>query len=246
MNRAGLVLTLAVMLVSSPSFAQFGGMGGVGGPSAAVGMVGGGFGGGPFAVGIQRSVQIEMEGGQHLSGIIELRAIVVDGDLGQYAIEPARIKMIRFLKPERDADAGGDGEGGGAAIEKAGNRRAALRVGRGGGMGGGGLGAGVVIEMDGRQAMLTRGKVITSSDKEIIGAIHIPIDFRLDLDFGSLKLAPGKLRSITFTSDNRQDKPTAAAQTCTCRGAPAGSPTAKQRALPLTSDMATHSSWSRP
>jgi hypothetical protein len=56
-------------------------------------------------------------------------------------------------------------------------------------------------------AALTRGKVITTSDKEIIGMIHIPGDFRLELDFGTLTLAPAKLRSITFPDDNRKDRP---------------------------------------
>jgi hypothetical protein len=55
--------------------------------------------------------------------------------------------------------------------------------------------------------MLTRGKVITTADKEIIGTIHVPTDFTLDLDFGALILAPGKLRSITFTVADRTDKP---------------------------------------
>jgi len=55
-------------------------------------------------------------------------------------------------------------------------------------------------------AVLTRGKVITTADKEIIGMIHIPGDFRLELEFGALTLAPVKLRSISFTDDNLTDK----------------------------------------
>ncbi len=56
-------------------------------------------------------------------------------------------------------------------------------------------------------SVLTRGKVITTTDKEIIGTIHIPTDFRLDLEFGALNLTPAKLRSITFIGENRKDKP---------------------------------------
>jgi hypothetical protein len=55
--------------------------------------------------------------------------------------------------------------------------------------------------------MLIRGKVITTSDKEIIGMVHIPGDFGLELDFGTLTLSPLKLRSITLTDDNRKDRP---------------------------------------
>lgn len=37
--------------------------------------------------------------------------------------------------------------------------------------------------------------------------IHIPSDFRLELDFGALTLAPVKLRSITFSDDDRKENP---------------------------------------
>ena len=52
-----------------------------------------------------------------------------------------------------------------------------------------------------------RGKVVTTTDKEIVGAIHVPIEFRLELDFGALDLETDKLRSITFTDDRPTDKP---------------------------------------
>ena len=44
-----------------------------------------------------------MEGGQRLSGKIDLRTIVVDSDLGRYMIAPSKIKTIRFLKPVDEA-----------------------------------------------------------------------------------------------------------------------------------------------
>lgn len=84
-----------------------------------------------------------------------------------------------------------------------------------GGMGGaGGDGMGVVPDANSRTgaAVLSRAKVITTSDKEIIGTIHIPTDFKIELDFGSLTLAPDKLRSITFTDARPSDKQPAAAE----------------------------------
>ena len=230
MNRTAVLSTLAVMLANSPSFGQFGGMGGMGGGApGAPGMMmqGGGFGGGaPGAPGmmmqgggfvgqsfaeIRRSVQIEMEGGQRLSGKIDLRPVIVDGDLGRYVIMPEKIKMIRFLKPANDVEGDGDAEGAGdggkpvvpARLPNRGVPVRAVRAGRGG--------FGGMSDRDPQTgAALARGKVITTTDQEIIGTIHIPTNFRLVLDFGTLNLAPAKLRSITFAGANRQDKPTPA------------------------------------
>ena len=208
MIRTGLLATLTVALASSPTFAQYGGMVGVGGGSATIGAMRGGFGGGPVGAEMQRSVQVEMEGGEHLSGTIDLRPVIIDSDLGQYSVAPDKIKMIRFLKPEREAEGAGDADGGGVAVEKAVRRIGPIRVDRNGGMGGGLTGGGMrVVESDGRPAILTRGKVITTADREIIGNIHIPTDFRLELEFGSLNLAPGKLRTIAFAGDDNPDKP---------------------------------------
>ena len=52
-------------------------------------------------------------------------------------------------------------------------------------------------------AWLTRGKVITTSNKEIIGDIHIPTDFQLELEFGHLTPAPDKLRTLTLIDGDR-------------------------------------------
>jgi hypothetical protein len=231
MNRTGLLAALAVMLTSSPSLGQPPGMGGMGGGMGGIGGgmggIGGGmggmggqgfvpgmvmqgarFGGGGGGVEVQRSARVEMEGGQQLSGRIDLRAVVIDGDLGQYVIAPFKIKVIRFLKPvdevkpviEPAETNNREGDGGEKAVvvsEPPQNRAAVRRVSRDGRGAAGGFG----------NVPTHRAKVITSADKEIVGTIHIPTDFRLELDFGTLALAADKLRSITFTDDHGDAKP---------------------------------------
>src|SRR5207248_3051758 len=54
--------------------------------------------------------------------------------------------------------------------------------------------------------------------QEIIGNIYIPLDFKLELDFGMLSLAAPKLRSITFTDADRKTG-TAKADTAPSRAA---------------------------
>ena len=189
-----------------------------------------------------------MDGGQRLTGKIDLRSVVVDGDLGRYLIVPSKIKVIRFLKPvdekptnEPAVNNNGDADAGGEAIVVQGgrqNRAAVVRGGRGGGWPVGGFDT----------PAATRGKVITTTDKEIVGTIHIPNDFRLELDFGSLLLSPDKLRSITFTDDHREDKPANAGAKVparTQRGSTAPS-RAPRRASLAISGRATPSSSSRP
>ena len=56
-------------------------------------------------------------------------------------------------------------------------------------------------------AMLTRGKVITTADKEIIGMIHIPGDFRLELDFGALTLRRSSCGRSPSRTTIGKDKP---------------------------------------
>src|SRR5262249_6200630 len=93
-------------------------------------------------------------------------------------------------------------------VREKGMNRAVMRMGR---MGGGGFG--MVNDASSRTGMATlvRGKVLTTSGQEVIGMIHIPTDFTLELDFGSLTLAAAKLRSITFAAETRKDKPAEAA-----------------------------------
>ncbi len=146
MSRTGLLAALTMMIASSPSLAQMGGMGGgmggMGGGNrgAVVGMVmqQGGGSVGPGFTEIVRTAQVEMEGGHHLCGKIDLRNVVVDGELGQYVIEPEKIKMIRFLKPANEAEGNVQGQGGGddQAVQRARNRAAMGRPGRANGAAG--------------------------------------------------------------------------------------------------------------
>jgi hypothetical protein len=256
MNRTGLLAAVAVMLASSPSYGQFGGTGGMGG---GMGGMGGGMGGGNVArqpgmmmqggrfagaafTEIRRSAKVEMEGGQLLSGTIDLRPVIVDTDLGQYVITPKKIKIIRFLKPavegkpadeaEGNNDAGAGGDAGDVVVRVARqNRIGAIRAVRGG-FGGGG--PDTVADPNSRTgtAVLTRGKVITLADKEILGMVHVPGDFTLELDFGTLTLAPVKLRSITFADDNRQDGPAKAAASAPSTPENVGQPPSGEAASP--------------
>ncbi len=224
MNRTTLLAALAAVLASSPCFAQFGGMGGVGGG------MGGGMGGQgnmmqgtraaqAFSTDVPRSANVEMEGGQVLRGKIETRPVIVDAELGQYVITPHKIKMIRFLKPQNEvnppagdeAQRKNDGEAAAAdaadvvrEMRKKGQTLRAVRGGMGGAIGG----FAMVADPGSRTgtAMLVRGKVITTTDQEVIGMVHIPGDFTLELDFGSLILSPAKLRSIAFTDKDRKEK----------------------------------------
>jgi hypothetical protein len=207
MIRTGLLGTVALLLASSSSFGQFGGVGGMGGQGMAPGTtMQGGRVAGTGAIVVRRPAEVEMEGGQRLSGKLDVRPLAVESDLGRYVVTPYKIKMIRFLKPVDDGKPltgpEGNNEGPGIAEEVVVARGApqvrpmALRSSRAGG-GGGGFAA----EPE------TRGKVITTTNAEIVGRIYVPAGFTLELEFGSLALALSKLRSITFTDERREDKP---------------------------------------
>jgi hypothetical protein len=140
----------------------------------------------------QCSVQLEMEGGQKLEGTVQLRPILVDSDLGQYSIHPEKIKAIRFL---RRLSTDNDEEN---AVQRAVPPTVRRKM--------------MVPQRDPQgntlvpdqtsptgTAWLTHGKVITTSGKEIVGDIHIPTDFKLELEFGTLSPAPDKLRILTIT-----------------------------------------------
>jgi hypothetical protein len=171
---------------------------------------------------VQRAVQVEMEGGHRLSGRIDLRPLTVETDLGRYAIMPEKIKIIRFLKPEND-------EAGKAADEQAdmngpqAKARAAMMVARAQNR----RNLAMVADPSNPSfpATMARGKVVTTTDKEIIGNIYIPSDFSLEFDFGTLSLAAPKLRSITFTD---VDRPAGTADAGTA-GAAKGEPSAPPR-----------------
>ncbi len=237
MNRTRWLAAVAVILAPSPCLAQFGAMGGMGGGAAPGAtrriMQGGRLAGAGFTE-VLRSARVEMEGGQLLTGKIDLRPVVVDGDLGQYAITPGKIKMIRFLKPVNAAEKDRNGEAGGGEQEVAfrqglQNQAAMLRAGRGGG---GGLAFLADASSRTGAAVLTRGKVITTTDQEIIGTIHIPSDFSLELEFGSLTLAPVKLRAITFSDDDRQENPAKAGAAALSTSTDAGPPASGEEPSP--------------
>ena len=97
MNRSIWLAAIVILLAPVSSLAQMGGMGGQG-------MGGGMIPSGPTEV--RRTAQVEMEGEQRLSGQIDVRPLTVQGDLGQYAIRPDKIKMIRFLKPTNEGQVG--------------------------------------------------------------------------------------------------------------------------------------------
>jgi hypothetical protein len=94
MIRPAWLAVLAVVLIPSQSLAQMGGMmsgmGGVGGM--------GGMMGGRQWLEQDRMVKIEMTGGQSVSGKLHLGPVSVDSDVGLYAINPEKLKMIRFSK----------------------------------------------------------------------------------------------------------------------------------------------------
>ncbi len=157
-----------------------GGMGGMGmGGMGGMGM--GGMGGmmmGGGAAAVARPVQVEIEGGRRLSGRISLGPLNVDGDLGAYWVRPDRIKTIRFSRPAHAAKPG-------PANRQQGDN--APNAGAGG-------------DNPGDQEAIVEGKLVTTSNQEITGEIHLPPVFRLQLDFGWLNLPAEQLRTMTFTA----------------------------------------------
>jgi hypothetical protein len=152
-----------------------GGMGGMGGGMGGMGGGMGGMGGGAAA--LARPVQLEIEGGRRLNGKIGLGFLAVESELGQYWIRSDRIKTIRFATPEKEAkpEAKEDEQPGDVA--------------------GPGARPGNVAY----PSTILEGKVVTTSGQEIDGGIHVPNSFVLQLEFGSLRLDPDQLRTITFT-----------------------------------------------
>lgn len=183
MHQTACLAALAWIVVSGPSSAQSrpGSIGRTersGPPPALAFRALGAFGGEPV-VETERSVRIEMEGAQKLEGTVRFRPVIVESELGRYAIRPEKIRMIRFLKRAGE-DVGKPGRPPEDETQKP-------------------------VIPDGmfpaRRGTLVRGKVITTSGKEIVGDIYIPTDFKLELDFGTLTLAPDKLRTLTMVED---------------------------------------------
>ena len=216
MNRTAAFAVVAVMLASSSCFGQYGGVGGMGGGMAG-GMGGQGMGSGMMMQGgrlasagvieIRRAAQVEMDGGQHLSGKIDLRTIVVDGDLGRYMIAPAKIKAIRFLKPVDGAKPGNEP----AANNNNGDANAGNDevVGRGGRQT-----RPAILRQSRRWRVRWRGHARgdprqgdhhdrQGSRRNDSSTGRLPAGTRLRHTFP----APEKLRSITFEDFRREDKP---------------------------------------
>lgn len=184
MHRTAWLAALAVMLAPGPSFGQarsgpVGRAGRDGPPPAVAFREVGAFGAQPDEEGtIKRTVRLEMEGGQKLEGTISFQPLIVESDLGQYTIRPDKIKTIQFLRRANVDDA--------AAAEEPRNPRPNVMM----------AGPGMMRPM--RTGTLVRGKVVTTSDQVIIGDIHIPPNFALELEFGRLTPAPDKLRVLTM------------------------------------------------
>jgi hypothetical protein len=200
MNRTACLAAVALTLVLGATFAQS--RSGIAGGSDLDDQPGaGGFRavgafGGEVRAGVRRSVQLEMEGGQNLVGTIVLWPLVVDSDLGEYSIHPDKIKMIRFLKRVDEDNVEGEvaqRDFRGVVAKK----KAMPQRDRHGNL--------LVPDQTSPTgaAWLTHGKVITTSNKEIIGDIHIPTDFQLELEFGHLTPAPDKLRILTLIDDEQ-------------------------------------------
>jgi hypothetical protein len=183
-------VAIGVVVASLPGFAQDGGRGE--GQRAGGLMSMGAFGGdGPGE--IQRTAEVEVEGGQRLKGEIGLKPLTVQSDLGQYSIPLDRIKMIRFLKPPDEVQPANVEEV--EAEPKVAQPRAVMRRGMPR------VAPGFLQDPlnQGTLSSLTRGKLLTATGREIIGNIYLPTDFKIALDVGTLYLAAGKLRTITFT-----------------------------------------------
>jgi hypothetical protein len=116
------IVSLGFVLGPTAVFAQFGGMGGMGG--GGMGGMGGGMRGGMAGQGmmgmggfgamgqrtVERSAEIETQGGQKLAGTLQLPTVFVDTEVGQYHIKPEQIKTIRLSK--RAERVRNDGPGG--------------------------------------------------------------------------------------------------------------------------------------
>ena len=97
MNRSGWLAAVVVLLASAAGLAQVEDTGRGFRRSA---LRGRGAGPGPA---IRRG---GARGGPRISGEITLKPLTIGSDAGRYAIDPDKIKMIRFLKPPAEPEAG--------------------------------------------------------------------------------------------------------------------------------------------
>ena len=196
---------------------------------------------------VRRSAQVEMEGGQRLSGKIDLRPVIVDGDVGQYLIAPHKIKMIRFLKPVEEVNPvnGPEGnnnvEGGGGeevvVVRQAPQARAAVLAQVAAAEAAGGFAA----------EAATRGKVITTRTRRSSGRFTFRRASGLSSTsarWPSRLTSCGRLPSPTIvgrTNRSRPERRRPAARTTPAAPAPGG-----EASLPRYSGTAASSSSSRP
>jgi hypothetical protein len=139
----------------------------------------------------RRAAEVEMEGGRRLTGRITLQPLMVETHLGRYAIRPDKIKMIRFLKPANDAAAQKEDQMQRMMVMMRGQIRRARAM------------AANPVDQSFEPTSM-RGKIVTTSNEQIVGDLYVVRPFDLEFDSGTLRLAPPKLRSITFTVAERK------------------------------------------
>ena len=88
MNHRDMLAVLVLLFPAAPCLAQFGGGGGMG-----MGMMG------TAPRTVVRTVEVEMACGKKIQGEIQLDAVIIDSDMGQYQIHPDRVKTLRLSKP---------------------------------------------------------------------------------------------------------------------------------------------------
>jgi hypothetical protein len=118
--------------------------------------------------------------------------LTVQSDLGQHVILPAKIKMIRFLKPANEPQADGGGPHG--------------PVGGGNPPGPPVPGMGPIVPRvvnPNTRFPTARAKVILHSGEEIIGEIQ-GVNFTLEVDYGTMTPAMDKLRAMTFSEPEKK------------------------------------------
>jgi hypothetical protein len=99
MSKVFATTVVALVLLTPPGFAQFGGMGGMGGKSTV-----------PPSSPRECTVKVETIGGQSLSGTLTLTWVPVECDFGLYRLKPEKVKAIRFVhSPDSSVVGRGDG-----------------------------------------------------------------------------------------------------------------------------------------
>jgi len=106
MSRFLAIPALALILLPSTTFAQFGGMGGMGGGRGGPRMLGGPE---PSWPAQRWLVKVETLAGKSVSGTLTLAGVPIDCDLGRYYIKAENVKSVRFTMPNEHAMVMGPG-----------------------------------------------------------------------------------------------------------------------------------------